>query len=123
MRHAIAGVVFAARGRCYNVLPLFLRVNSRSSTSPLAMSIMSLASWAGSRGRLGRFSGMMRVCRERRPVSRAALFKGAHYRKLARVDSRNRSHDWEGLASVRARMQIELRDEVSLNVIGAGVSF
>jgi hypothetical protein len=48
--------------------PLLVRADALcgavAATSPLAMSIMSLASWAGSRGRLGRFSGMVRVCRE-----------------------------------------------------------
>src|SRR5262245_5985982 len=33
-------------------------------------SIIRLASWAGSRGRLGRFCDMIRVCRERRPDAR-----------------------------------------------------
>lgn len=35
-------------------LPCSSGVGSRSSTSPLAISIISLASWAGSRGRFGR---------------------------------------------------------------------
>jgi hypothetical protein len=56
---------------------------SRSSTSPLAISIMSLASWAGSRGRFfKRFSSMIRICAKIRPVSRGfelRQFKRAHY--------------------------------------------
>jgi hypothetical protein len=55
---------------------------SRSSTSPLAISIISLASWAGSRGRLRRFSGMVRLCAKIHPVSRGSQLrqsKRAHY--------------------------------------------
>ncbi len=56
---------------------------SRSSTSPLAISIINLASWAGSRGRFKRFSGMVRICAKIRQVSRGfelRQFKRAHYR-------------------------------------------
>jgi hypothetical protein len=54
---------------------------SKNVSSPLAISIINLASWAGSRGRLSRFSGMVRLCAKIRPVSRSFLrqFKRAHY--------------------------------------------
>ena len=45
------------------------------TASPAVMSTTSLASWAGSRGRFGGFSGIVPICTARRLVSRARSIK------------------------------------------------
>ena len=70
---------------------------SRSSTSPLAISIMSLASWARSRGRLSRFAGigatMRQVSTRFQSLAIKAIQKSPLPRKIIARRQRRRRRD------------------------------